>query len=71
MLKVEARLGQTLEEYFEERYSTLTQPQIADEFTRLGVKVSDATISRWMRELGIEARLPGQRPPEVVVEGAA
>lgn len=58
MLRVEARIGRSLEDYFTEKYQTLTQPQIASE---LGL--SDATISRWMRELDIEARLPGQRPP--------
>ena len=57
MLRVEARLGRPLETYFAERYETLTQPQIAEE---LGV--SGATVSRWMAELGIEARFPGQRP---------
>ncbi len=58
MVRVETRIGRPLEEYLAERYATLTQPQIADE---LGV--SGASISRWMRELGIEARLPNQRPP--------
>lgn len=57
MLRVERRLGRTLEAYLTERYETLTQPQIAEE---LGV--SGATVSRWMNELGIEPRLPGQRP---------
>lgn len=57
MLRVERRLGRTLEAYLAERYETLTQPQIAEE---LGV--SGATVSRWMNELGIESRLPGQRP---------
>lgn len=61
MVRVEARLGRSLEDYLAEKYQTLTQPQIAAE---LGL--SDATISRWMRELDIEARLPGQRPPEQV-----
>lgn len=60
MVRTEARLGRPLEEFFAERYQTQTQPQIADE---LGVSV--ATVSRWMRELGIEARLPGQRPEAV------
>lgn len=58
MLRVEARIGRPLEEYLAERYQTLTQPQIAEE---LGV--SGASVSRWMREVGIEARLQGQRPP--------
>lgn len=58
MLRVETRLGKSLEDYFAEKYPTLTQPQMAVE-----LKVSDASVSRWMRELGIEARNPGQRPP--------
>lgn len=58
MVRVEERIGRTLEDYFAERYATLTQPQMAEE---LGV--SDASVSRWMRELGIETRFPGQRPP--------
>lgn len=57
MLRVQARVGRPLEDYLAEQYLTLTQPQIAAE---LGL--SDATISRWMRDLGIESRLPGQRP---------
>jgi transposase len=60
MLRVERALGRPLEEFLAERYRTQTQPQIAAE---LGV--SDATVSRWMRELDIEARFPGQRPPAV------
>jgi hypothetical protein len=59
MIRVEARIGRPLEEFLAERYRTQTQPQIAAE---LGV--SDASISRWMRELDIETRFPGQRPPE-------
>lgn len=58
MLKVERTIGRPLEAYFEERYQTHTQEQIAEE---LGV--SGATVSRWMNELGIDTRFPGQRPP--------
>jgi len=58
MLRVEARLGRPLEDFLAERYQTMTQPQIAEE---LGV--SGASVSRWMRELDIDARFPGQRPP--------
>lgn len=57
MLRVEARIGRPLEDFLADRYQTQTQPQIADE---LGV--SGASVSRWMRELGIETRFPGQRP---------
>lgn len=64
MLRAEERIGRSLEEYFADRYQVLTQPQIAAELAAKGIQVSDATISRWMRELDIEARLPGQRPPE-------
>lgn len=59
MIRVETRTGRPLEEYLADLYRTMTQPQIAAE---LGL--SDATISRWFRELDIESRLPGQRPPE-------
>lgn len=62
MRKVEERIGRPLEDFLAERYQTMTQPQIAEE---LGV--SGASVSRWMRELEIEARFPGQRPP---AEGA-
>jgi DNA-binding transcriptional LysR family regulator len=58
MLRIEERIGRPLEDYLAERYLTATQPQIADE---LGV--SGASVSRWMRELQIETRFPGQRPP--------
>lgn len=61
MLRVESRLGQPLEVFLEDRYQSKTQRQIADE---LGLDVS--TINRWMRELDIEPRFPGQRPPEAV-----
>ena len=61
MLRMERKLGRPLETFLAERYEGRTQEQIADE---LGV--SGATVSRWMRELGIEARLQGQRPPEAV-----
>lgn len=59
MLRVEKRIGRPLEEYFEEQYKAKTQTQIAEE---LGI--SNASVSRWMVELGIETRLQGQRPPE-------
>lgn len=58
MLRVEKRIGKPLEEYLAERYQARTQTQIAEE---LGV--SNASVSRWMQELGIEARFQGQRPP--------
>jgi hypothetical protein len=59
MIRVEARIGRPLEDWLAEQYLTKTQPEMADE---LGV--SGASVSRWMRELGIETRFPGQRPPE-------
>lgn len=58
MLRVERRIGRTLEAYFAERYQALTQEQIADELA-----ISTASVSRWMYELGIEPRRQGQRPP--------
>lgn len=60
MVRTERRLGRPIEEWLVERYREKTQPEIAEE---LGL--SDATISRWMRDLGIESRLTGQRPPGV------
>lgn len=60
MLRVEARIKRPLEEYLAERYQVATQTAIAAE---LGV--SNASVSRWMQELGIEARFPGQRPEAV------
>lgn len=61
MLRVERRIGQQLEEYLAAAYRTKTQEQIGEE---LGVDRS--TVNRWMRDLDIEARFPGQRPPEAV-----
>lgn len=58
MVRVERRIGRPLEEFLAERYQVATQEKIADE---LGV--SGATVSRWMGELDIETRFPGQRPP--------
>ena len=60
MLRIEARIGRTLEDYFADRYPLATQAEIGAE---LGI--SDATVSRWMRDLGIDARFPGQRPQAV------
>lgn len=57
MLRVEKRIGRPLETYLAEQYQAKTQTEIAAE---LGV--SNASVSRWMRELDIEARFPGQRP---------
>lgn len=58
MIRVEKRLGRSLEEYFAERYEAATQEQMAAE-----LEISTASVSRWMNELGIETRFPGQRPP--------
>lgn len=62
MLKVERRIGRPLEVFLAEAYQAKTQNQIAEE---LGV--STASVSRWMQELDIEARFPGQRPPSAEV----
>lgn len=59
MVRTERRIGQTLEAFLADRYQRMTQTEIAAE---LGV--SGATVSRWMAELGIEARNQGARPPE-------
>lgn len=61
MVRAETRLGRPLEVFLEERYQLATQEQLAEE-----IGVSGATVSRWMRELGIETRLPNQRPPAAV-----
>jgi hypothetical protein len=58
MLTVETRIGRDLEEYLAEAYQTKTQAQIGEV---LGLDPS--TVNRWMRDLDIEARFPGQRPP--------
>jgi len=58
MLLIEARIGRPLEDYLADRYlrDGLTTLQIADE---LGV--NNGTVSRWMAQLGIEARYLGPR----------
>lgn len=58
MVRMEQRLERPLEAALAELYETKTTTQIAEEWG-----VSNATISRWLKELGIEARLQGQRPP--------
>lgn len=58
MVRMEQRLGRALEVALAELYETKTTTQIAAEWG-----LSNATISRWLKELGIEARLQGQRPP--------
>lgn len=58
MLVLEHRLGEPMESYLHRRYieEGATTHQIGDE---LGL--NNATISRWLGVLGIEARFPGQR----------
>jgi hypothetical protein len=62
MLLIEARIGRPLEGYLEDRYlrDGLTTLQIAAE---LGV--NNGTVSRWMAQLGIEARYLGPRPKAI------
>lgn len=62
MQVTEARLGRPLEEVLRELYVDrgMTQKQVGVE---LGVDAS--TVNRWMRELGIEARFPGQKAEAV------
>lgn len=68
MIRVESRLGQPLEDWLADRYQSMTQEQITAALkVETGLKVSGATVSRWMRELDIETRLPGQRPPAEAV----
>lgn len=64
MQKAERLVGQPLEEYLDEQYRTSTQQQIADALTALGVRVTQNTVSLWLKACKIEARYQGQRPPE-------
>lgn len=58
MQVVERRIGRELAEFLTERYITegRTQREIGEE-----VGVHETTITRWMAQLGIEARFPGPR----------
>lgn len=62
MRRTEARLGRPLMDEIRERYETQGQT-LAEIGAALGV--SEATVSRWMVRLGIEARFPGQRKAAV------
>jgi transcriptional regulator with XRE-family HTH domain len=57
MQKLERRLGIDLEVYLPEAYKTKTQAQVAE---YLGIDQS--TLSRWMKDLEIDARFQGQKP---------
>lgn len=57
MRKVEARIGRPLEVYLAAEYATKTQREIAD-----ALGVNNGTVNRWMRDLGVESRFPGQKP---------
>lgn len=63
MVRMEQRLGRPLEQALAELYETKTTTQIAEVWG-----LSNATISRWLKELGIEARLQGQRPPAATAQ---
>jgi hypothetical protein len=58
MQQVEARLGRDLGDYLRDAYGVreLAQVDIAAE-----IGVDAATVSRWMRRFGIEARVIGHR----------
>lgn len=57
MQVIEHRLGRPIEDYIREQYAAgATQLEIAND---LGL--SFTTVSRWMAQLGIEARLTGPR----------
>lgn len=62
MRRTEHRLGRSLEDEIRDRYENRGET-MAEIGTALGV--SEATISRWMGRLGIEARFPGRRPEAV------
>lgn len=55
---MEHRLGEPIESYLQRRY-------IVDRATTITIAadlgLNNATVSRWLRELGIETRLTGQR----------
>lgn len=58
MRRIEARIGRPIEDELTDRY--LRQGQtLAEIGAALGV--SEATVSRWLHRVGIEARFPGQR----------
>lgn len=63
MRRTEHRIGRPLADELNDRYLVRgeTMAEIAT-----ALSVSEATVSRWMARLGIEARFPGQRPPEAV-----
>lgn len=57
---LEGRLGEPLEVFIRRRYvdEGATLRDVADE---LGLSVG--TVSRWLPQLGVPARFPGQRSP--------
>lgn len=58
MLVIERRIGRSLEDELADRYFDRLQTQ---EQIGAALGVTGATISRWMAQLGIEARFPGSR----------
>jgi transposase-like protein len=58
-LELERRLGRVLDEDLVHRYVHLDQPlsQIADDYG-----VTKATVSRWLRDAGVQLRPRGRRP---------
>lgn len=60
---VEARVGRPIADYLREAYVVRQLPQ-ADIAVALGVNTS--TVSRWMRQLGIEARVIGHKKRRAV-----
>ena len=63
MQRAEHRLGRSLADYFEEKYTRggMTMEALA---TELDVNVG--TISRWMAAVGVGARNTGYRPTRAV-----
>lgn len=59
MLRTQARLGRSLADELRERYLERGET-LAEIGSVLGV--SEATVSRWLVRVGVEARFPGQRP---------
>lgn len=64
MQLLQARLGRPLEDVVTDLYITkgMTLAEVATE-----LEVGESTLSRWLTQLGIEARRPGSRRPEVAV----
>jgi transposase len=70
MRRVQSRLGRPLAEVIRELYHDqgMTQAEVGAAIAReAGVTpLAASTVMRWMDRLGIDPRMPGQRPPAAV-----